>query len=107
MRQETVKSKKFCPPILIHDSNLKRIIDFVKYKSKIDKDNFKVVNNNRKIKSKFFVRDFKLRGEILEYLRSIEVKAFSFTPKEKKFTNLLLKNINRTFDYRNKIFENC
>jgi hypothetical protein len=88
---------KFCPPIIVSENNVKSILEFVRSKAKIDKNNFKVINNNRKFKTKIFVSDSELHREILEYLRSANIEGFSFTPKDKKTTNLLLKNVSREF----------
>jgi hypothetical protein len=85
--------KKFCPPIFIDNMKLKEVRNFIEQKITITDDNYKVINNNRKGKSKIFVKDHTLHGEILAFNKTNKIEGHSFTPYELKTTNLLLKNV--------------
>lgn len=83
---------KFCPPIIIYKANIKKIIDDLK--SNIPDLKIKVINVNRN-KSKLFVDNVRAHSKLMEILKNCkEVEAHSYTPKELKRVNLVLRGLN-------------
>lgn len=92
--EEKLLRGKFCPPIIMTDVNVRQLICDLKEKSL--SFNYKLVY--RGPTCRFYVDNPSIHKELLLALRSNEeVQAYSFTCKEEKTTNLVLRGL--TTDY--------
>lgn len=82
------KNENFCPPIFIYNLNIKMLVDQLKSKNVI----FKIVNKSR-FKSKLYLKDANAHQEMMMMLREKKIESYSFTPKELKKKNIVLRGL--------------
>lgn len=88
--------QKFCPPIILYHANIKKLIDDLK--NSLPDLQVKIININRS-KSKLFVNDVEAHSRLLNMLREVkDVEAHSYTPKELKRVNLILRGLNSQYN---------
>lgn len=89
-RVEPAKKKSFCPPIFLHNVNIKRLVQQLEAKSpKID---FKIKNVS-KTKSKLYFSDVNVHTTMMALLRERGVHSYSYTPKDLKQMSLVLRGL--------------
>lgn len=86
--RETANS--FCPPIFLHNINIKQLVDQLNVK--IPKITFKIKNVSKN-KCKLYLADPLAHSAMLQTLREKSVHAFSFTPKELKQVSFILRGL--------------
>lgn len=87
-KTDTVKDNSFCPPIFLFNVNIKHLVDQLNEKKVI----FKIVNKN-KHKSKLYLKDAAAHSEMMQLLRERKIESYSYTPKELKRTNVVLRGL--------------
>lgn len=82
--------KSFCPPIFLHNVNVKHFVD--QLNSRTPPISFKIKNVN-KTKSKLFLADPHIHADMMRLLREKNIPAYTFTPKEFKQVSLILRGL--------------
>lgn len=93
-RSNSSKSNKI-PPIIIYDLNIKSFRSIIK--EFIPLDNFLIKSNNGNV-SHIFAKDFTSHSKIKEVLKEYDKQFFSHTPGFLKCKNVVLKNLDNTFE---------
>lgn len=93
--QQQTEEDSWCPPIFTKGLSSKTVIEFLS-KSKYDLNNIKFVTNGF-CRLKIFVRGIELHSFLMEYFKKCSIDAFTFTPKQKKKFNLVLKGLSGNF----------
>ena len=85
----------WCPPIFATGVSSKDLLNIIS-KSKFDFNNIKFEKKGFG-KLKIFVREVELHSLLLEQFKINKIEAFSFTPKENKKYNIVLKGLSGEF----------
>ncbi|KAI8127397.1 Nucleic-acid-binding protein from transposon X-element [Lucilia cuprina] len=80
--------KSFCPPIMLYNVNVGKLVDQLNEK----KVSFKIVNKGRN-KSKLFFEELPAHLEMMELLRSQGIESHSFTPPQLKRVSVVLRGL--------------
>lgn len=89
-RESSSPKRDYCPPIFLYKVNVKNLVD--QLNSRQEKIDFKVKNTS-KYKSKLYLRDPIVHGEMMALLREKGIESYSFTPKEYRLVNLVLRGL--------------
>ena len=82
--------KKFCPPIILHNVNVNKLVD--QLNSRTPKVVYKIINSSRN-KSKIYFEDLSAHLEMMELLRAQSIKSYSFTPPELRRVSVILRGL--------------
>lgn len=80
--------KSFCPPIMMYNVNVRKLVDQLNDKNV----SFKIVNKGRN-KTKLYFEDLPAHLEMMELLRSQGIESHSFTPPELKQVSVVLRGL--------------
>lgn len=80
----------YCPPIFLFNVNVKSLVEQLSRRE--DKIQFKIINKGN-FKSKLYLKDPMVHQEMMRLLKEKNIESYSYTPKQFRSVNLVLRGI--------------